>query len=476
MEWATAIAARLAPMRRARRWCLAPRKVLVREAALAASTKAGFSQLLPFRVGLRLFLSALRLFPGQTPAQVARGRELRHIGAHLRHDDLGGAPPDPGDGVHRRHRLLKRVHPPGHLLVQPPDLLLQVTEVPQLAGQQVALVRPHQPAQGLLQLLQLPPEPPPGQLRQHLRVLLPLAHRLKHGPPRGPQHVAGHRPQLDVGPLQQLLYPVGRPAALPGQAPGQAPPVAGQFPQLPLRALRDEAGLQQAATQQVGDPLGVPVSSTGQALHIGLAPRHRLHVPGIDHHHAELVLQYVVDRLPVDPGALHRHLGYLMARQPVGQGQQVLGHGGKAAHLLALRGDDAGRHPLLVHVQPAAPLVNGIHLPAPSVDGCRPAGDRRTRDFTMRALRRGGATFLDAWRSPRQFPARARSANDGRPSRRPAPPHFHPLRWPSQGHGISGESRNPRIPRTGTLLLANARGFRLKAGMTGSGRRRGHQA
>ena len=135
-----------------------------------------------------------------------------------------------------------------------------------------------------------------------------------------------------------------------------------------------------------------------------------------------------------------------MARQPVGQGQQVLGHGGKAAHLLALRGDDAGRHPLLVHVQPAAPLVNGIHLPAPSVDGCRPAGDRRTRDFTMRALRRGGATFLDAWRSPRQFPARARSANDGRPSRRPAPPHFHPLRWPSQGHGNSGESRNPRTP------------------------------
>ena len=136
-----------------------------------------------------------------------------------------------------------------------------------------------------------------------------------------------------------------------------------------------------------------------------------------------------------------------MARQPVGQGQQVLGHGGKAAHLLALRGDDAGRHPLLVHVQPAAPLVNGIPLPAPSVDGCRPAGDRRTRDFTMRALRRGGATFLDAWRSPRQFPARARSANDGRPSRRPAPPHFHPLRWPSQGHGISGESRNPRTPQ-----------------------------
>ena len=132
-----------------------------------------------------------------------------------------------------------------------------------------------------------------------------------------------------------------------------------------------------------------------------------------------------------------------MARQPVRQGQQVPGHGGKAAHLLALRGDDAGRHPLLVHVQPAAPLVNGIHLPAPSVDGCRPAGDHGTRDFTMRALRRGGATFLGAWRSPRQFPARARSANDGRPSRRPAPPHFHPLRWPSQGYGNSGRSRNP---------------------------------
>ena len=257
-------------------------------------------------------------------------------------------------------------------------------------------------------------------------------------------------PSLTLAPSSSFCIRLAARLRSLGQAAGQAPPVAGQFPQLPLRALRDEAGLQQAATQQVGDPLGVPVSSTGQALHVGLAPRHRLHVPGIDHHHAELVLQYVVDRLPVDPGALHRHLGYLMARQPVGQGQQVLGHGGKAAHLLALRGDDAGRHPLLVHVQPAAPLVNGIHLPAPSVDGCRPAGDRRTRDFTMRALRRGGATFLGAWRSPRQFPARARSANDGRPSRRPAPPHFHPLRWPSQGHGISGESRNLRHPPTAT--------------------------
>ena len=71
-----------------------------------------------------------------------------------------------------------------------------------------------------------------------------------------------------------------------------------------------------------------------------------------------------------------------------------------------------------------------------------------TPDFTMRAPRHSRATFLCSCQTPRQIPARARSTNDYRPSctaRRTG--HFHPLAWPSQGHGDSRESGNPSPER-----------------------------
>jgi hypothetical protein len=34
---------------------------------------------------------------------MGRGGELAHVRADLGHDDLGGAPVDPGDGVQQRH-------------------------------------------------------------------------------------------------------------------------------------------------------------------------------------------------------------------------------------------------------------------------------------------------------------------------------------------------------------------------------------
>ena len=53
--------------------------------------------------------------------------------------------------------------------------------------------------------------------------------------------------------------------------------------------------------QQLGQPLGV--------ADVALAPRHHLDVRGVDQQQREALLEQVPDRLPVDPGALHRHVG-----------------------------------------------------------------------------------------------------------------------------------------------------------------------
>jgi hypothetical protein len=49
--------------------------------------------------------------------------------------------------------------------------------------------------------------------------------------------------------------------------------------------------------EQVADPLGVP--------HVGLAAGDRLDVVGVADDQLEVALEDRVDRLPVDPGALH---------------------------------------------------------------------------------------------------------------------------------------------------------------------------
>ena len=195
----------------------------------------------------------------------------------------------------------------------------------QLLGHQEALVRPDAPDQRPLQLRELLPQPPPGELGQRGGVGLPGDQRGQHVPPRLAQDVGGHRGELDVGAFQGLLQPVDlrRPLA------DQARPVAGQLAQLPLRPVGDEAAREQPVPEQVGHPLAV--------ADVGLAPGHRLDVPGVDQQQLELVLQQVPDRLPVDAGALHRHVGHPVRRQPVRQRQDVGGHRPEGPDLLAGR-------------------------------------------------------------------------------------------------------------------------------------------
>src|SRR5206468_310475 len=154
--------------------------------------------------------------------------------------------------------------------------------------------------------------------------------------------------------------------------------VAGQFPEFTLRTVRHKAAWQQAVSQEVSDPLAIP--------HVGLAPRYSFDVLGVDQQQLKAPFQQVVDRLPVYPCRLHRHMGHSIREEPVRQFEQVLGHGAEAAHLLDLlmrlldrRGswygwytwyNKASHHCSLMYVQSTASLVNHLHGKTPPVQVC----------------------------------------------------------------------------------------------------------
>ena len=123
---------------------------------------------------------------------------------------------------------------------------------------------------------------------------LPVDHRRQDRPRRDRLQRRGHRGQLDRGVLEHQLQPHD----LPGPVPDQLHPVAGQHPQPADLRRRHERRRQQPVLEQLRDPLRVP--------HIGLAPRHRLHVRGVEQPDLHHLLQAVERRLPVRRGRLHR--------------------------------------------------------------------------------------------------------------------------------------------------------------------------
>ena len=106
--------------------------------------------------------------------------------------------------------------------------------------------------------------------------------------------------------------------------------------------------------EQVGDPLRV--------FDIGLAAGHCFDVLGIDDQQLQAgALENVVNRFPVDAGGFHRHVAHLLLLQPVGQLQQVVGHGAEGAHLLTAGDHDASHHCLLVHIQARTARMHHFH-------------------------------------------------------------------------------------------------------------------
>jgi hypothetical protein len=167
---------------------------------------------------------------------VLRRGEHTHVGPDLGQDGLGGDHPHPGDGVQDLNLSGER----GHRLLDPLldglDVGLQVDDVGEHPLEPECVVAPEPGGEGLAQLGQLGPEPPPGQLRQGLGIGLPLDERSHHGQTGDPHHVRGHHGEIHPGVLQDLVAPVDLPVPLLGE--GLAVP--GEVPELPDRGRRDE--------------------------------------------------------------------------------------------------------------------------------------------------------------------------------------------------------------------------------------------
>jgi hypothetical protein len=149
-----------------------------------------------------------------------------------------------------------------------------------------------------------------------------------------------------------------QPLRLPRTLLDQRLAVAGQVAQLPDRPGWHEARADQAVLDQLADPHRIG--------HIRLAAGHVLEVLGVQQPALELILEQVVDRLPVHPGRLHPDHGDPEARQPVPQQHQSR-RGGAKRPRLGLTGALLARHPdgrgdrRLVHVQPGAALDQSVH-------------------------------------------------------------------------------------------------------------------
>jgi hypothetical protein len=86
----------------------------------------------------------------------------------------------------------------------------------------------------------------------------------------------------------------------------------------------------------------------------------------VDQEACEALFEDVVDRLPVNPRALHRHVGHTVRLQPVSEREEFTRRRAEGAGMLSAlsrghRHPHAGRHGFLVHVQPTASFDYSLH-------------------------------------------------------------------------------------------------------------------
>jgi len=254
----------------------------------------------------------------------------------------------------------------------------------------------------------------------------------EHRAARDAEDVGRDRAELDVGAFERLLDALHRSRAL-AQELGA---VAHDLAQLALRAVGDEARLDEPMLQQLRDPLRV--------LDVGLAARDGLDVLGVDHEELETGrLEEVVRRLPVHARGLHRDMRDGLPQEPVREGKEVGGHRPEGARLATVGGDDARGDALLVDIEAAAALVEDAHGPPPA--GCSRSG--RWADPLLRVSpacsHRGGATIRGAAGPPAQVCSRARNTKLARASPPTGAQTFSLFVAPPCG--MTGLFENPRI-------------------------------
>ncbi len=118
-------------------------------------------------------------------------------------------------------------------------------------------------------------------------------------------HVGKDTAELYVGIFQYLDDAV----LLAGQLADDLLLVTDQVAKLPDVPWRYKARLQQPAQQQLGEP--------GTVLFIGLVPGNIFYVTGIDQQDLEIFFQNIENGFPVDPRALHCHVGDFLALAPI---------------------------------------------------------------------------------------------------------------------------------------------------------------
>jgi len=272
----------------------------------------------------------------------------------LSDEHFARAPGDTRDGLQERHGLLLGSQSRREFGVQTRNGGIQVLQMSKLLVQQEDMVRLHPTHDRLGEGLPFGPQPPARELGQRLCVRLALEQPQQDLACRKPAHIGDDGSELDDGVLEHGLQSVGEPCSFVNQVETVAREVA-QIAQMALRRRWNEAGAQQPVAQQVRQPLGV--------LDIGLATGNRLDVIGIDDEDLALLFQQVEHRTPVRPRRLHDHRPTIRCSQPVGERQQIVGHGAVGAHLLVdrpirRRHQQAGHDKPLVNIQPAAALVH----------------------------------------------------------------------------------------------------------------------
>src|SRR5260221_5922190 len=262
-------------------------------------------------------------------------------------------------------------------------------------AQKEAMLWQSSPFERLLERGDLAPQLAARQVGDSRDILLPSEQRLQHLPSTHAEHIAADSGQLDIGTFQHLLQAIGLLHALADECLA----ITGELPQGTYGGRRDEAGLQQAVAQQVGQPFAV--------LDIRLAPGHRLHVLGVDQEDPAPLLQQIVDRPPIHARAFERHVRYSLLLQPLRQRQQVRRHGPKRARLLLRMAFHTCQHHRhddgpLMHVDPCTAFVHHAHRltpfrqPAYSKRSARRVGCETTTSFlgvlTATSLWPGSAT------------------------------------------------------------------------------------
>ena len=215
--------------------------------------------------------------------------------------------------------------------------------------------------------------------------------------------------------LQQLE----RAVLLGGQRLGQGAPEPDEVTQVADRRRWHEARLDQAVAHQVGGPLGI--------LDVGLAPRHGLDVMGVGDDQLEVAFQNGMDRLPVNPGALHADMRDAQLLEPVPHRLQIPRHRREGPDLLArlaagLADQHTGDHRRLMDVETGTAFDDRIHhllreadavaIAAPQVNdrSCPVLARTGSRLSVMPGCGAGQSLMRDG--SPAQNPTSLRSPSD----------------------------------------------------------------